>query len=171
MVCPKLRPVEASSCRPSPGVVEIRSCDSWRPEVGRLWTAQGFDKNKQRLSRLGSMAEAVRPPRRAKAKGSRTKTKVRGTRPPHSAQPLAVACCLLFPLFGLSSQLCPSPEPLSASAPTFPYLIPLPIDTRPVPLFLLHVLLPDFARSLFFLFPPVISLGAWFSAAFLTSRI
>lgn len=58
----------------------------------------------------------------------------------------------LFPLFGLSSQLCPSPEPLSASAPIFPYLIPLPIDTRPVPLFLLHVLLPDFARSLFFSF-------------------
>lgn len=32
VVCPKLRPVEAPSCRPSPGVVEIRSCDS--PEAG-----------------------------------------------------------------------------------------------------------------------------------------
>lgn len=108
------------------------------------------------------MAEAVRPPRRAKAKGSRTKTKVRGTRPSHSAQPLAVACCLLFPLFGLSSQLCRPLSPLSASAPTFPFLIPLPIDTRPVPLFLLHVLLADFVRSLFSLFSPVIALGAWF---------
>ena len=42
--------------------------------------------------------------------------------------------------------------------PTFPYLIPPPIDTRPIPLFPVYVFLPDFVRSLFFLFPPVISL-------------
>ena len=119
----------------------------------------------------GSMAEAVRPPRRAKAKGSRTKTKVRGTRPSHSAQPLEVACCLLF----LSSASpANSARPLSPSQPLLPpshiwSLCPLTPD-----LFLCSFFTSScqtLPGAYFFLFPPVISLGAWFSAAFLTSRI
>ena len=105
----------------------------------------------------GSMAEAVRPPRRAKARGSRTKTKVRGTRASHSPQALAVARCLGYLSRPLQPAL-PVPWAPLLFCPTFPYVIPPPIDTRPIPLFPVYVFLPDFVRSLVFLFPPVISL-------------
>lgn len=50
------------------------------PEAGTgqvVWTRRVLTKTNGDGAAAGSMAEAVRPPRRAKAKASRTKTKVR----------------------------------------------------------------------------------------------
>lgn len=83
VVCPTLRPVASLGAAPSPGVVEARSRDKYG---GRNWVGCGkrrvLTKTNSDGAAAGSMAEAVRPPRRAKAKASRTKTKVRISPPP-----------------------------------------------------------------------------------------
>lgn len=78
------------------------------------------------------MAEAVRPQRRAKAKASRTKTKVRiPCHPPKTQE------TVLSPLssLGPQQQLYASPESSAYSAHTAQDLIPPSLDTRTVSLF------------------------------------